>query len=230
MAKEKVFAVIGLGSFGRKVCEVLVDRGGKVIAIDNDPGLIDKVKDTVTQAVLLDATDEANIADAPFDDVDTAVVAIGDNIAASVLTTALLKRIGVGYVLARAVSDLHEQVLRQVGADEIVNIEIDEGQRVALRLISPEVLDRIPVSQSISVAEMYAPESFIGKSLAKLDLRKQFSITVIAITRIELSVDEVGNSVRNERVVFPTPQETLQDSDVLLLVGKNEDIDALKEY
>lgn len=229
MAKEKVFAVIGLGSFGRKVCEVLIERGGKVIAIDNDPDLIDKVKDDVTQAILLDSTDEESLSNAPFDDVDVAVVAIGDNITSSILTTALLKRAGIAYILARSVSNLHEQVLKQIGADEIINIEIDQGQRIATRLMSPEVLDRIPVSQSISVAELYAPESFVGKSLEKLDLRKKNKVNVISITRLSFSVDEVGNPVRNEQIVFPTSQEIVKEGDVFLLVGKNEDIDVLIE-
>ena len=230
MAKEKVFAVVGLGSFGRKVCEVLVEKGGKVIAIDHDPALIDKIKDTVTQAVLLDSTDEDNLSSAPFDDVDVAVVAIGDNIAASILTTALLKRIGIRHILARAISELHEQVLKQVGADEIVNIEIDEGQRIGIRLISPEILDRIPVSQSISVAELYTPKSFAGKTLLQLDLRRKFHINIIAVTRVNLTVDEMGNPVRNEQVIFPTGDEMLEETDVILVVGRNEDVDAMKEY
>lgn len=222
--------MIGLGAFGRRVAEVIADRGGKVIAIDNDPNLIDRVKDSVTQAVLLDATDETSLASAPFDDVDVAVVAIGVNVASSVLATALLKRIGVPYVLARSISDLHEQVLRQIGADEIVNIEIDEGQRVAMRLMSPEILDRIPVSKSISVAELYAPRSFVGKSIAELDLRNRFNLTVASITRTLLRVDEIGNPIRNEQIIFPKKDDVLQEADVLLVVGKNEDIDAMKEY
>jgi trk system potassium uptake protein len=230
VAKEKVFAVVGLGSFGRKVCEVITERGGKVIAIDNDAELIDKIKDTVTQAILLDATDVDSLTNAPFDDVDVAVVAIGDNIASSILTTALLKRIGVPFILARAISELHEQVLKQVGADEIVNIEIDEGMRIANKLMSPEVLDRIPVTQTVSVAELYPPKSFIGKSLGRLDLRGKFKISVVAITRITLTVDETGNPVRSEQVLFPGSDDVLDDTDVLLVVGKNDDIDALKEY
>ncbi len=230
MAREKVFAVIGLGTFGRKVCEVITERGGKVIAIDNDPELIDKIKDTVIQAVLLDSTDVDSLANAPFDDVSAAVVAIGDNIASSILTTALLKRIGIPFILARATSEIHEQVLKQIGADEIVNVEIDEGSRIGNKLMSPEVLDRIPVTQTISVAELYPPKSFLGKSLAKLELRDKLNINIVAVTRITLTVDETGNPVRNEQVLFPTGDDVLEDTDVLLIVGKNEDIDALKEY
>ncbi|MAG13669.1 MAG: potassium transporter TrkA [Spirochaetales bacterium] len=230
MAKEKVFAVVGLGSFGRKVCEVIAEKGGKVIAIDNDPALIDRIKDTVTQAVLLDSTDEDSLSGAPLDDVDAAVVAIGDNVAASVLTTALLKRAGIRFILARAISELHEQVLRQIGADEIVNIEIDEGQRIGMRLMSPEILDRIPVSHAISVAELYTPKTFAGKSLLKLDLRRKFHVNIIALTRVNLSVDEMGNPLRNEQVIFPHAEDVLEGTDVLLVVGKNEDIDAMREY
>ena len=230
MAKEKVFAVIGLGAFGRKVCEIITERGGRVIAIDNDAALIERTKDTVTQAILLDATDADSLTNAPLDDVDVAVVAIGDNIASSILTTALLKRVGVPYILARAISDLHEQVLKQIGADEIVNIEIDEGIRIGSKLMSPEVLDRIPVTQTVSVAELYPPKSFIGKDLAKLDLRGKFNINIVAVTRISLSIDETGNPVRNEQVLFPSGEDVLEDTDILLIVGKNEDIDALREY
>ncbi len=230
MAKEKVFAVIGLGTFGRKVCEIIAERGGRVIAIDNDATLIDRIKDIATQAILLDATDVDSLSNAPFDDVDVAVVAIGDQIASSILTTALLKRVGVPYILARAISELHEQVLKQIGADEIVNIEIDEGIRIGNKLMSPEVLDRIPVTQTVSVAELYPPKSFVGKSLSALDLRGKFNINVIAITRITLSIDETGNSIRNEQVLFPGGEDVLEDTDVMFIVGKNEDIDALKEY
>ncbi len=230
MAKEKVFAVIGLGAFGRKVSEILSDKGGKVIAIDNDADSIERIKDTVTQAILLDTTDEESLSQVPFDDVDVAVVAIGDNVAASILTTTLLKKIGVPYVLSRSVSDLHEQVLRQVGADEIVNIEIDEGRRIAMRLISPEILDRIPVSESISVAELYTPKSFTGKSIGELDLRKRFNVTIVSITRSDLNVDEMGNPVKNERIIFPSAEDKLEETDIILVVGKNENIDALKEY
>jgi trk system potassium uptake protein TrkA len=230
MAKEKVFAVIGLGGFGRQVCEIITERGGRVIAIDNDASLIDKIKETATQAILLDSTDVDSLTNAPLDDVDVAVVAIGDNIAASILTTALLKRVGVSFILARAISELHEQVLKQIGADEIVNIEIDEGIRIGTKLMSPEILDRVPVTPTVSIAELYPPKSFIGKELAGLDLRGKFNINVVAITRVSLSIDESGNPVRSEQVLFPSGKDILEDTDILLIVGKNEDIDVLREY
>ncbi len=224
--KDKIFAVIGLGTFGAKVCEVITQRGGKVIAIDREPDLIEKVKDSVTQSILLDTTDETAMNQIPFADISVAIVAIGENIEASILTTAILKRLGIPYIVARAVTEIHHQVLRQVGADEVVNIEIEEGQRIAQRLISPEVLDRIPVTENISVAEVYIPKDFLGKTLEKLNIRNKMHVNIVAIIRTTLSVDEEGNPVKTDNAVFPDSGEILQESDILLIVGKNSDLDA----
>ncbi len=229
MAKEKVYIVIGLGSFGNQLCSTLVEQGASVIAVDNRPELIEKIKDTVTQALMIDATDETSLAQIPFDDVGAAVVAIGENVEASILVTALLKRMGVTYILARAISELHMQVLRQVGADEVVNLEIDEGRRIAIRLAAPEILDRTRISDSISLAELYLPEKFIGKRLDQLDLRKKIQINIIAVKRTNYSVDEVGNPTKEEEVLFPGPSTTLENRDVLIVVGKNEAIERFKE-
>jgi len=227
--KDKIFAVIGLGVFGLKVCEVMAERGGRVIAIDKDPALIEKVKDIATQSILLDSTDETAMNQIPFADISVAIVAIGEHIEASILTTAILKRQGIPYIVARAVTEIHHQVLRQVGADEVVNIEIEEGQRIAQRLISPEILDRISVTENISVAEVYVPKDFLGKTLAKLNIRNKMHVNIVAILRTNLSVDEEGNPVKTDNAVFPDAAEILQESDIMLIVGKNEDLDAFRK-
>lgn len=229
MAKEKVFVVVGLGTFGRKVCQVLGEKGAKVIAIDQDADLVDRIKDDVTQAVLLDSTDEESLSKVPLEDCDFAVVAIGDNIEASVLSTALLKKQGVPYILARAVNEIHGRVLKQVGADEVVNIEIDEGTRIAQRLISPEVLDRVSLSKTISMAEVYVQRGFWGKTLRELDLRRHSQVNIVAVRRVTRSVDELGNPRTNEEIIFPDANAKLNEADVVMVVGRNEDIDAFTE-
>lgn len=230
MAKkqERVFAVIGLGTFGRRVCEVLSSRGASVIAVDSDPGRIEGVKDMVTQAVVMDATDEGGYAQIALEDVNVALVAIGDNIEGSILATALLKRNGVQYIISRALTNIHRQVLIQVGADDIINLEEDEGERLAVRLIAPQVLDRTPLSKDISIAEVYCPEEFYGKTLAGLSLRQKLGLTVVAIKRNALDVDEEGNSIRTENLVFPQGNEPLIEDDILIVVGYNGDIEQLK--
>lgn len=230
MADSKVYAVIGLGSFGRRVCEVLSDRGMTVIALDNNPTLVERIRDSVTQAIRLDTTDPEQMRQAPLEDVDVGIVAIGENIEASILSAALLRRVGVPYIFARAVSDVHYQVLRQIGAHEIVNIEIDSGERIAQQLIAPDVLDQIPISEGISLAEVFVPDGLAGRTLADLDLRNKFGITVVGIKRVNLSVDESGNTVRSEDMVFAAADSRVQRTDTLIIVGDDEDIAGLREY
>jgi trk system potassium uptake protein TrkA len=228
--KQKVFAVIGLGTFGVRLCEELGTKGGKVLAIDNQEKLIEKVKDFVSQSILMDSTDEDAMSQVPFEDVDTAVVAIGDNLEASIITTAILKKIGIPRILARSVTDIHRRILRQVGADEIINIEIDEGTRLGRQLISPDIMDNISLSDQVSLAEVAVPGEFAHRSLIDLDLRKKMRINVVAIRRTSTRVDEDGAALRQERVIFPGPEDIIEESDILIIVGMNDDIQSFRDY
>ena len=230
MAKEeKVFAVFGLGAFGMEVCRGLIEKGGKVIAFDHRPQPIEKIKDLVTQVMVLDSTDEDALRSAPLENVDVAIVAIGDDVEASILTTALLKNIGVPYIVARAVTDIHMRVLRQIGANEVINLEIEEGRRVASRLLTAEVLETIPVTEDYSIVELYVPETMVGKSLERLNLRREYLVNVIAIERFKTTVDEEGNPVKEERVILPLKDDVLLSDDILIVVGRNSDLDAFRE-
>jgi trk system potassium uptake protein TrkA len=206
-----------------------MEKGAGVIAVDNQAVLIEKVKDTVTQAIRIDSTDEEALGQLPLEDIQTAIVAIGDNIEASILTTALLKHKGIPYILARAISEIHMQVLRQIGADEVVNLEIDEGKRIAQRLISPEIVERTILGETLSLAEMKTPKVLTGKPLSKLDLRSRFHVGIVIIRRVQLSVDEIGNPTRTEQAIFPNAETVLEEQDTLLVVGKNADIEAFTE-
>jgi trk system potassium uptake protein TrkA len=227
--KEKIFAVFGLGAFGTEVCRVLSERGARVIAVDNQAQNIERIKDDVTQALLMDSTEEESLASAPLEDVDVGIIAMGTNVEASILTTALLKKIGIPYLLARAVSDIHLRVLRQVGADEVLNPEIEEGRRIAMKLLSPSLIETTPLSAEFSIAEMHVPSGFVGSTLQKLDPRNKYHINVIAVKRSETTIDDVGNAVREEKMIFPESNETFQDGDVLLIMGNNENISTLKD-
>ena len=230
MAKEeKVFAVFGLGAFGMEVCRGLIAKGGKVIAFDSRTQPIEKIKELVNQVMVLDSTDEEALRSAPLENVDVAIVAIGDDVEASILTTAILKDIGVPYIIARAVTDVHMRVLRQIGANEVINLEIEEGRRVASRLLTAEVLETIPVTEDYSIVELYVPASMVGKSLERLNLRADYMVNVIAIERFKTSVDEEGNPVKEERVILPTRDDVLLGDDILIVVGRNTDLDAFRE-
>lgn len=228
MAKQSVYAVVGLGAFGLRVCEVLKEKGAKVVAIDNHPEAIEKIKDTVSQAILLDATDEVSLNKVPFDDVDVAIVGIGDDMESSIVVTAHLRTIGVPRIVARAVRPIHRKVLLQVGADEVINIEEDAGERLATRLTAPEVLDKIPLSDTLSIAELFVPEDFVGSSLAELDFRKRLALTVVALRRTIVDLEESGDAVPEDQVIFPEPSEVLKENDVLVVAGRDADIENLR--
>ncbi|MBU1078626.1 MAG: TrkA family potassium uptake protein [Spirochaetes bacterium] len=229
MAKEKVFAVFGLGTFGYEVCTVLSSKGAKVIAVDNQNKLVERIKDDVTQAILMDSTDEELMMSLPLEDIDIAVIAIGDNIEASIITAALLKKLGIPYIIARAISDIHGQVMKQVGANEIINIEIEQGRRIANKLIAPFILDHIPLSANQSLAEIRIPKDFVGKSLHQLDIRKKYNINVLSIKRTKTSIDDHGNPVKEETALSPKPNDILKENDIIVVIGTDKDIDKLKK-
>jgi len=225
----KLFAVFGLGSFGSEVCRVLSEKGARVLAFDHRPEPLEKIREVVKQTHLLDSSDEDAMMSAPLEGIDVAIVAIGEDTEASILTTALLKNIGVPYIIARACSDIHMRVLKMVGATVVINLEIEEGRRVASRLLTVEALDTIPVTDDYSIVEFPVPESMVGKSLEKLNLRKVHQVNVIAIERFENAVNGEGNPAREERVILPDKDDILVHGDVLIVVGRNSDIEALSE-
>lgn len=229
MAKEKNYAIFGLGTFGFEICTELVDQGCRVVAIDSDFALIEKIKDRVMHAIQIDSTDEDAFNNLPLENIDVAIVAIGDNLESSIITTALLKKMNIPYVIARARSDIHAAVLKQIGADEIINLEIEEGKRIAHRLVYPNIIERIPISKDLVFAEIVVPKNFIGKNMQKLNLRNKYNINVISIKRYELMIDEMGNPVKNEIVILQKPTDILQKNDILIVIGNNKDIESLKE-
>jgi trk system potassium uptake protein TrkA len=229
MNGNKVVAVFGIGTFGFALCQHLAGEGGKVIAVDKNPKIIDKLKDIVAQALIMDSTDQELLRNAGLDEVDVAVVTMADDIPGSVLTTALLQKIGIPLIIARASSDVHAQVLQQIGASEVINIEIEEGKRLAKRLIAPNVLDIIPIAKGHAIAEIRVPKAFYGKTLLELNVRRKYDINIIIIKRMEVGIDDAGDAIKEERVLFPQPTDILKIDDILMVMGKEQDIARLKD-
>ncbi len=229
MPRKRNFAVIGLGAFGSSVCEVLIEKGADVVVMDRDPATVEQMKGKASAAVLVDTTDERSLLKAPLEDVDVAIVAIGDDLEASILTTTLLKQRGVPYVLARAVSPLHETVLKRVGANETVNIEVETGIRVARRLVAPDVLDSVPLGGEVSLAEHLIPPYFVGKKVGDLEIESKMKLRLVGVLRLAIDIDDGGESVRRETVLFPGAEDSLAEGDRLFLLGADKDLDAFRE-
>ncbi|MFC1239298.1 potassium channel family protein [Treponema vincentii] len=224
MDVQQNFAVIGLGEFGIRICEMLAEGGGSVVAFDHDAQAVDRVKKIVPAAMVIDTTDENALRKAPLDDIDVAIVAIGDNKEASILTTTLLKEREIPYIVARAVSPLHAIVLKRVGANRVLKIEEESASRIASELINPEALNSLSITEGYVICEVKVPKFFIGKTLSQIALKEKFNLTLVMIVRLELDIDTVGNPLNREVMYEPDDNLELQAGDKLFLFGSSEKI------
>ena len=224
------FAVIGLGTFGRAVAEALGGAGAEVIGIDTSEDIVESIKDDVSQALRLDSTDERAMRAAGLEEVDVAVVAHGENIEVSILTTVILRRLGVPRIVARSVSGLHAEVLGEVGADQVVSVERQQGRQLAEALLHPAMGDRIPLAPDMALAEITPPAEFIGQSLRQLDSRRRYGVNIVAVRRRTEEIGE-GGDLRLQEVVdnMPDPDLPLESNDRLLAVGADAALAAFSE-
>jgi trk system potassium uptake protein TrkA len=213
----KQVAVIGLGRFGSSVARTLADSGCEVLAVDVDEARVKAIADYVTDAVRANALDDEALRGLGLRNFEVVVVAIGHEVEASILTTVLLKEMGVPKIVAKAQDDLHGRVLQKVGADIVVFPERDMGVRLAHTLISRNVIDEIQISTDYSIMEMQAPPRFLDRSLKELELRQRFGLTVLAIRR----ADRI--------IVSPDAEQTLEEGDVLVTLGQPEKLEGLNE-
>ncbi|MFW5893693.1 MAG: NAD-binding protein [Verrucomicrobiota bacterium] len=222
-------AVIGLGIFGNEVAVSLAQRGMAVLALDRDSTLVEAVKDQVDQALILDATLESALREAGLAEISTVVVAIGNqNLEGSILTTALCKQLGVPRIVARAVSRLHEQILRQVGATEVVNPEQEMAQRAARQIAVPGFRELFQMSEGVTIAEIPVPKAFAGKSVLELNIRQKYHVNVIAV-RSPGAEAKKGSSPQQEAQVDLEPSKPLGKNDVLIVVGNEKAINTLSK-
>jgi trk system potassium uptake protein TrkA len=223
-------AVIGLGNFGRNVALELVEQGAQVMAIDRDKERVEGIKDSVTYAVTLNATDENALISATIHNVDVAVVCIGVDIEANLLTTLLLKKIGVKKIWARAISPLQLEILKALQVDSIINLEQEMGRLVARSLMIENVVKHIHLSPGYSVAEIRTPAAVVGKTLRDTKLRRQYNINVVAVRKKQPKVTDEGERTFDEYTEnVPSPDEPFAEDDVLVIVGNDKDIAAFSE-
>jgi trk system potassium uptake protein TrkA len=217
------FAVIGLGLWGMRLARLLANAGAEVIAVDRKRELVEAVRDDVSLAVCLDSTDEGALRAQGIDKVDVAIIGIGRAFEASALTTALLKRIGIRRVIARAATEIRGQILASIGADDIVNPEQESADRWRSRLLAPAIMERIELAEGYSLAQLAAPPSWTGKTLAELEVRRRYRVNVVAIRRTAEETDERGVKRTRQHVLsVPMADTAIDEGDVLLLIGSDE--------
>lgn len=214
----KKFVVIGLGNFGFHVAKELYEDGHEVVAIDIDRNRVQNVGPYATQAMVINSTDKSSLKSLGLETADAVIVATGASISASIITCLYLNEIGVANILAKAVDEDHEKILKKVGATSVIHPERDMALRVARGLSKPNLLDFMPLAEGYELAEVGPPREFIGKSLAQLNLRAKYDVYVVA----------VQETVPENFVLVPPAEFVLKDSDIMIMLGRTESIDRIK--
>ena len=206
------FAVIGLGRFGSSICKELTLEGMNVLAIDIDENKVNEFKNVALHAVIADSTDEEVLKELGIKNIDHVIVAIGDNIQASILTTVILSELGIKKITVKAQNDYHEKILNKIGAHQVVHPERDMGKRIAHSIMSNNILDYLELSDEHSIVEVIAGKKMSGKTLVDLDIRANYGCNVVAIKE--------GAHIN----VSPNADDLIEADDILILIGSDEDI------
>lgn len=214
---KKSYLVIGLGRFGASVATELFKLGHEVLAVDNCEENVNHVAGSVTHAITCDARDEATLKTLGVSNFDCAIVGIGSDVAASVMTTVMLKELGASQVICKANSELHKTVLEKVGADKVVFPEREMAHKLAQGLSSANIFDFIELSDNFGIAEIEVPSSWTGRSIGSIGIRARFGVNIIAVKE--------GREV----CVAPGAEYVLKKTSVLVLVGRYSDIEAVEK-
>ena len=213
----KSYIVIGLGRFGGRAAKRLCELGCEVLAIDQNSELVQPISGLVTQAVVADARDKEVLRALGAKDFECAIVAIGTNLADSVLATMNLKELGVPYIVCKASDETHRQVLMKLGADRVVIPEQEQADRLAKNLSSPNVLDYIELSEEFGIVELPAPKSWQGKTLKELNVRAKLGVNIIAV--------EKAGRIN----VSPGADYQICPEDVMVVLGDTAALDAVQK-
>ena len=222
---KRLFTVIGLGRFGYSVAQTMVEKGCEVLAIDKDEERIQAISDIATFAVQCDATDERALKAVSAQNVDVAVVSIGENIEASILIVQTLKEMGVKPIVAKAVAPIQGKILMNLGVDEVIYPERDAAIRLAHRLVSPGVIEYLELSPGFSVEEVSVSDSLSGLSLEEIKSRGKHNLNIIGIKQ-QVSRMVKGRIMTDETFNFtPKPDDVVEKGDVLVMIGQEKDLD-----
>ena len=218
MSKKKTYAVFGLGRYGIAVARELVSNGMEVIAVDTDERIVNMAADELPICKCADVTDPDVIRQLGISNVDVVIIAMANNLEASVMAVTLCKEIGVKTVIAKAANEMHQKILARVGADEVVFPENESGIRLAKNLLSAGFVDMVSLAKNVSMIELDVRPEWVGKNLIQLNLRKKYSINVVALRREDMVSVDID------------PHAPLQSTDKLIVIANTEKLSKLKSF
>ncbi len=214
----KRFAVVGAGKFGYYVAKSLYENKNEVIVFDRDKERVQGIAPHCTSAIVQDLTDFEALKGLGLEEADAVIVSTGDDIKPSILICHYLARLGIKRIIVKAEDDDHGEILKQLGASEIILPGVDMAYRLALRLTSPNILDFLPLEEGFTIVQIEPPPSFVDKSLKDLSLRKRYEINIIAV-----------KERHPERfVMVPGADFVIKESDILIILGRESDLGKIK--
>ncbi|MBN7814373.1 potassium channel family protein [Algoriphagus pacificus] len=219
------YIIVGMGNFGGYLAMRLTDMGHEVIGVDNSENRIDIIKDKITHAVTMNATDTQAVKNLPLRDCDVVIIAIGEDVGASIMSTAIFKQLNVKRIIARAINDLHETVIRSIGVDEIIHPEEETADRLSKRLQMKGVMDSLEISDEYNIVEVKVPKRYIGMKVSEAEIRKEFFLNILTVIKLEDKTNLLGIKTQEKKVIgVITPEYSLEENDILLLFGKIKNI------
>ncbi len=214
----KTFAIIGLSTFGQYMAQFLSERNFDVIVVDSDEHRVEKVKPYVTKGIIADASDKETLNSLGLSEAHAVIVSLGERLDASILAVLYLKELGVKEIYVKVLTEDHARIVTILGDAEIIFPERDSAFKLAQRIDNPDVLDYIPLTEGYGIIDLAPPASFIGKTLGELDLRNNYGVQVIIIKEI----------IPERITLIPKATHFIKDSDLLVVMGKNADLERLK--
>ena len=216
MIMKKTYAVFGLGRYGIAVARELVHNGVEVIAVDMDERIVNAAADELPICKCADITDPEVIRQLGISNVDVVIIAMANNLEASVMAVTLCKEIGIKTVIAKSANEMHQKILNRVGADKVVFPENESGIRLAKNLLSSGFVDMVSLAKNVSMIELDVKMDWIGKNLIELNLRKKYSINVVAVRKGDMVSVDID------------PHKPLQEEDKLIVIANTEKLARLK--
>jgi len=219
------YIIVGLGNFGSSLGMALTRQGHEVIAIDSRIEKIEAYKEVISHTICMDATDESTVSGLPIIDTDIVIVAIGEDQGANVMATALFKTLKAKRLISRSINPLHEKVLQAIGVDDLIHPEKEAANRWAKRLSLRYFIDSFELSDHFSMVEISIPKALIGQTVGDLQLEQKFNIRLLSTLRYEYYEDSFGRTQSKPSIKgLATPEQVLQDKDVLVIYGANKHI------
>ena len=217
--------IFGLGNFGMSLALSLTETGNEVIGVDNKMDKVNLIKDKVSHSICLDSTNEQAYQALPIQQTDIAVVAIGENEGAAIITTAIIKKLSKARVISRSLSPIHDTVLQAMGIDFIVHPEQEAAQKLTSKINLKNIVDNFKIDNRYSISELKVPDEFVGKTIEEIDIRKNYNLNIVTILRKKEKTNLIGVSTTQMEVIgIPAGYTEIEKDDVMVVFGLNDKI------